>query len=403
MSGTLREKSPGHWEVRFDVERDPVSGRRRQISRSVRGNRRKAQAVLNSLVVEAQIGRFDGTTMTFEQLCVKWLGLVRKDLSPTTLRTYKTLLNNRILPTIGDRPVRTIRTVDLDRLYMHLTDQGLSSSTVRQVHAIIRRAFRQALLWEWVSVSPVVNATPPRLVKPDLSPPDVDQVVKLLGRATERDPELGHFLHIAATTGARRGEICAIRWKNLDTVMKTLTIERAIIEAPGGIFEKDTKTHSNRRIALDDDTLKVFAVQRELCSTRARQVGMEITKESFVFSREPDGAIAWTPSSVTKQFVAVKDSLGYEGMRLHDLRHFAATRLMAAGVPVRTVSGRLGHANPSITLSVYTHFVEASDQAAANVMGDLLSKSRPEPKARTKSSASSGARPTRGVGRKGAS
>ena len=388
MSGTLREKSPGNWEVRFEAGRDPVTGRRRQLSRSVLGNKRTAQEMLNSLVAEAQSGRYDGATMTFEQLCVKWLDLARKDLSPTTLRTYKTLLHNRIFPALGSQSVLSIRTVDLDRLYTGLVDrEGLSSSTVRQVHAIIRRAFRQAVLWGWVSVSPATNATPPRLVKPDLAPPDVAQVVNLLSRAKERDPELGHFFHIAATTGARRGEICALRWKNLDTKMRTLTIERAIIEATGGIFEKDTKTHSNRRIALDDDTLEAFAAQYSLCADRASQVGMKITKESFVFSREPDGAIAWTPSSVTKQFVAVKESLGYEGMRLHDLRHFAATRLMAAGVPVRTVSGRLGHANPSITLSVYTHFVEASDQVAANVLGDLLSMARPKSRGRAKSKA----------------
>jgi integrase len=388
MSGTLREKTPGNWEVRFEAGRDPVTGHRRQLSRSVLGNKRKAQEMLNSLVAEAQSGRYDGTTMTFEQLCTKWLDLAKIDLSPTTLRTYKTLLHNRIFPALGSQSVLAIRTVDLDRLYTGLIDrEGLSSSTVRQVHAIIRRAFRQAVLWGWVSVSPATNATPPRLVKPDLSPPDVAQVVNLLSRAKERDPELGHFFHIAATTGARRGEICAIRWKNLDTKLRTLTIERAIIEATGGIFEKDTKTHSNRRIALDDDTLEAFAAQYALCADRASQVGMKITKESFVFSREPDGAIAWTPSSVTKQFVAVKESLGYEGMRLHDLRHFAATRLMAAGVPVRTVSGRLGHANPSITLSVYTHFVEASDQVAANVLGDLLSMARPKSRGRAKSKA----------------
>jgi integrase len=83
-----------------------------------------------------------------------------------------------------------------------------------------------------------------------------------------------------------------------------------------------------------------------------------------------------TPGAITKQFAVVRDALGYDNVRLHDLRHFAATRMMTAGVPVRTVSGRLGHANPATTLSVYTHFVEASDQEAALVMGNLRTKSR---------------------------
>lgn len=91
-----------------------------------------------------------------------------------------------------------------------------------------------------------------------------------------------------------------------------------------------------------------------------------------MFSPEPDGARPWTPDHLTKAFQSIRTKLGLHTVRLHDLRHFAATRLLAAGVPVRTVSGRLGHANPSTTLSVYAHFLEASDQAAAAIMGDLL-------------------------------
>jgi integrase len=98
---------------------------------------------------------------------------------------------------------------------------------------------------------------------------------------------------------------------------------------------------------------------------------MKIVADAYVFSREPDCLIAMTPGTITKQFQAVRDALGFDNMRLHDLRHFAATRMMTAGIPVRTVAGRLGHANPSTTLSVYTHFVEASDQDAAAVMGNI--------------------------------
>jgi integrase len=209
-------------------------------------------------------------------------------------------------------------------------------------------------------------------VKADLSPPDVLQVGKLIQEANAYDPELSRFLHIAASTGARRGELCALRWNNLDPKLQTLTIEHSIIELAGGISEKDTKTHANRRIALDPVTLKVFEKQRVSATELAALAGCALSHDSYVFSREPDGMVPWTPGNVTKRFQALRHLLGYDEMRLHDLRHFAATRLMAAGVPVRTVSGRLGHANPSTTLSVYSHFVEASDQVAAGVMEGLL-------------------------------
>jgi len=373
MRGGLREKSPGVWEVRVESGRDPVTGKRRQVSRTVRGSKREAEKVLNALVSESDHGHHSGTSASFNELSDQWLALAENDLSPTTLRRYKNLLAKRILPALGDRSVQSIRTNDLDRLYLGLVnDVGLAPATVRQVHAVIRRAFRQAVRWGWIATNPAVNATPPRLVKPDLSPPDVEQVTQLIQKADEDDPELGRFLHLAASTGARRGELCALRWSNVDTELATLTIERSIIEVPGGLAEKDTKTHASRRIALDPGTLGVIEDQRSEAQRLADLAEVELTDASFMFSPEPDGLIPWSPGHMTHRFQILRESLGYDNVRLHDFRHFTATRLLAAGVPVRTVSGRLGHANPSTTLSVYAHFVEASDQAAADVMGGLL-------------------------------
>lgn len=372
MTGTLREKYPGIWQLRVDAGKDPVTGVRRRKSLNVRGTRREAQQALNILVVEVESGRYSGTTSTFEQLATAWLELVESDLSPTTVRGYRNKLKVWIFPALGNRPVTKITTNDLDQFYRGLVKQAsLSPSTVRQINAIVRRALRQAVVWGWITNNPAANVTPPRVLKPKLSPPNADQVDEILEYAFQQDPELGHFLHIATSTGARRGEVCALRWSNLDAKSKTLTIQHSIAEVPGGLKVKDTKTHAERRIALDSDTLAVFEAQRALVTERAKSMGMRILTSSFVFSREPDGKIPMSPGAVTKKFAAVRDALGYDNVRLHDLRHFAATRMITAGVPVRTVSGRLGHANPATTLSVYTHFVEASDQAAAEVMGNL--------------------------------
>jgi integrase len=330
------------------------------------------------LLVEADKGKFRGTGSTFKQLAEMWLSLAKDDLSPTTLHRYEILLRKHIYPAIGDVSVRDITTLELDRLYNGLSKRiGLAPATVRQVHAIIRRAFRQAMAWGWVTANPAAIATPPRLVKPDLAPPDVDEVDELLQAATELDPEFGHFLHLSATTGARRGEMCALRWRNVDEDEGTLSIERAIIElSGGGLLEKDTKTHASRRIALDEHTLLVLESQRALVDERAAFFDVEVLEDAFIFSREPDGSAPWTPDSATRSFMKIRDELGFDNIRLHDLRHFAATRLIAGGVPVRTVSGRLGHANPATTLSVYSHFVEASDQEAAKLMGGLVGGGR---------------------------
>lgn len=370
----MREKAPGVWEVRVEAGRDPVTGRRRQISRTVRGGKRDAQKVLNKLASEADTGTHSGTDVTFRELADRWLALTEGDLSVTTARRYRDLLKNHITPALGTVKVHAIRPAQLDALYAGLiTDKGLAPASVRQVHAVIRRAMQQAVRWGWIATNPAANATPPRIPKPDLSPPDVEQVGRLLARANETYPELGRFLHLAASTGARRGELCGLRWRDVDRDASAVVIRRAIVEVAGHLTEKDTKTHAARRIALDPGSLAVLDAQRAEVEQRAAVAEMTVRPDAFVFSLEPDASRPWAPGLVTKHFKTVRDAVGLPDVRLHDLRHFAATRLLAAGVPVRTVSGRLGHANAATTLTVYAHFLEASDQAAADIMGDLLS------------------------------
>ncbi len=391
MSGFLWQTSPGTWHVRIEAPRDPVTGRRRRVNKTVHGSRKDAQRVLNELAVEVDRGKYQGTATTFDRLVHQWLEVAKVDLSPTTLRGYQQRIERNILPALGKRPVKDITVRDLDRFYRALSDQeGLSPGTVRVIHAIIRRAFRQGQMWGWVDANPAANATPPKMVRPDLAPPDVEQVGELLRVATQREPSFGHFLYLAATTGARRGEMCALRWRNVDLEKGELFIERSIAEVKGGLLEKSTKTHSSRRIALDPASLSALRAQRSLVEEWAAQTDMEVTEDSYVFTWEPDGAIPWTPDSVSRRFSDVRNAIGLTNVRLHDLRHFAATRMMAAGVPVRTVSGRLGHANPSTTLGVYAHFVQSSDREAANILGDIVGDAKrggPKPKSRSKKAA----------------
>ena len=105
---------------------------------------------------------------------------------------------------------------------------------------------------------------------------------------------------------------------------------------------------------------------------RAEACGVGLDDRSYVFSRSPGGRTPWVPNEVTKAFIRLRQQAGVGDFRLHDLRHFAATRLLVAGVPVRTVSGRLGHANAATTLGVYAHFLQESDREAAAALGALI-------------------------------
>lgn len=368
-----REKSPGVWEVRLEVGRDPLTNRRKQKSETVHGTKREAQKVLNKLVAEADEGKHNTTDATFRQVAERWMSMAEGDLSPTTIRRYRGLLDRHIYPAIGDRPAHKIKATELDDLYQGLISRkGLAPATVRQVHATIRKAMNQAVKWDWVASNPATKTTPPKVPKSEITPPSIEQVQALIALANEAYPQFGRFLHLAVTTGARRGELIALRWERVDFDAGTLVISRSVVETKKGLIEKDTKTHSIRKIALDDQTLSVLTTQRDLMTDLATKAEAKLTQSSFVFSADPGGAVPWKPDHVTKTFQRFRDELDFGTVRLHDLRHFAATTLLTSGVPVRTVSGRLGHANAATTLGTYAHFATESDRNAAGYLASTI-------------------------------
>ncbi len=283
-------------------------------------------------------------------------------------------------------PLSKLKPAQLDALYGYLRKRGgskgqpLAPASVRQVHAILRTALNQAVKWEWLDSNPALKATPPRLQTHEIVPPEPQDVLRLIVEADVTDPDLGAFLRTSCTTGARRGELCALRWRDVDLEERRLVIAHNLVEdRDGKLVEKDTKTHAVRRIALDDTTVEVLRAHKDRMESRAKECGTKIEPDAYVFTRSVDGRKPWVPNEVTKVFIQLRNRIGLRGVRLHDLRHFAATRLLAAGVPVRTVSGRLGHANAATTLGVYAHFVEESDREAADALGAVLAATRAEP------------------------
>jgi len=380
VKGHLRRRGDA-WELRAYAGIDPLTNRQKYVTRTFRGGKREAEDALARLVVEVSGGGHAAQDTTVGDLIRQWLDLAKGELSPTTSRGYEWIVATYILPTLGKVALARLRTAQLDRFYAQLREKGgqdgkpLSAATVRQVHAILRRALQQGIRWGWISTNPAALASPPRVRAPQLQPPDPDEVVRLIEEAATDDPDLGCFLHVAATTGARRGELCGLRWRDVDLTAGTITITRSVVEAAHGVVvEKDTKTHSSRRIAIDDETAAALVAQRVRMTARATACDAKLSDDARVFSREADGSKPWTPNDVTKAFIRVRNRAGLGGVRLHDLRHFAATRLLAAGVPVRTVSGRLGHANAATTLGVYAHFVEESDREAATKLGALITR-----------------------------
>jgi integrase len=373
----MRQRSEGSWELRVFVGREPLTGRRQYMTKTVRGTKREAQRALAALVAgPAPTGPV--AAMTTAQMLERWFEHAEGQLSPSTAAHTRVVLDAHLLPHIGDIRLGKLTTAKIDSLYKLLSERGgrsgkpLAPATVRRTHNVLHRALAQAVRWGWLAVNPATAASPPRLPSRDLHPPTPDQVRRLFGHAAQDEPAFAVFLQLAAATGARRGELVALRWPDVDLAAGVVTIARGAVQGTNGLVIKDTKTHSTRRLALDAPTVTLLAEHRQAAESMAQACGVELPGAAFVFSDEPDGKSSWRPWLVTQRFARLAERAGMPEVRLHDLRHFVATRLLANGIDVRTVAGRLGHKNPNVTLSVYAHFLPEADREAADLIGRLL-------------------------------
>lgn len=379
----MRERSPRVWELRAYAGVDPVTRRKRWKSRTVRGaGKREAEEELSKLVAEVVAGRHRATEGTVEYLMDRWIEQgERLGRSPTTLACYRGYAANNIAPAIGDLELRKLTAAHLDRFYAELERSGRKPATVAKHHAMIRAALNQAMKWGWVDRNVAELASPPTLRQAEIHPPTVDEVRRLLTAAEAKNEDLAVLLWLAATTGARRGELCALRrsdirleWETpLDPVGGSLLIDENVIDLPELVELKDTKTHRARRLALDAATAAVLALHIRRQDERATQGLTALVADPYVFSEAIDGSAPWRPGRVTGFFRRLRAKEHLEHVDMHHLRHFMATQAIAAGIDVRTIAGRLGHSGGgAITMRVYAHFLEAADQRAADHMGQLL-------------------------------
>lgn len=375
MKGSKRQRQPGVWELRVYTGTDPVTKRPRQVSRTFRGTGKAADTELAKLIAEASAGRFDATDVTVAQLLDEYFEhLERKGHSPKTLHTYRCYADNTIRPAIGNKAVRKLTAWDLDALYRSMGKAGKQASTVRQHHAILSGALGQARKSGWCSVNVATMASPPTVRVKKIEPPTAEEVRALVRAADERNPTLSALIMLAALTGARRGELCALQWTDVDLTLGTVRISRSILDLPDRVEEKATKSHQERTLALGEAGTSLLLLHRQVVLARAAIGEHEVAPDGFVFSERLDGSCPYRPDRVTGFFSRVRNDLKLGHIHLHSCRHFMATQLASRGdVSARTLAGRLGHADASVSLKVYSHFFPPADLEAADHLGRALS------------------------------
>lgn len=373
MRGHLKERTPGVWLVRVSGDKDPVTGRRHQPSRVVHGTRNEAELALAELTVDVGRGVLPITTATIGFLFERWFQHAEGQLSPTTMRGYRKLAKQRILPRFGGMKLTDLTTAELDRYYSGLLRAGLNPRTVRNIHSVIRRAYAHALRWGWVTVNPATNTEPPSIKVPRREVLSVEQILAAIETAKGIEAEYAVYLRLAYATGARRGELCALRWTDLDPVGGTVWIARSVAEVDGGTLEKATKTSNERLVTLDAGTVAALAEHRRLMEERGLLAGCHLAVDAFMFSYRLDCTTPMYPSIATRRWGEVREEAGLpKWARLHDIRHAHASILIDGGVPIATVSERLGHTTQHITLNIYNHPYRNRDAEAATLIGAVI-------------------------------
>jgi integrase len=373
MQGSLRQRSIGSWELRVFIGVDPTTKRRRYRSMTVRGSRADAERELAAMVAAAQAARAVGVRSTVGELLEAWFAVASTGWAPTTTRQTRSVLGRYLTPHLGQIPVGDVTTAMIDATYATLRHGGgvkgrpLAAGTLTRVHVVLRAAFAQAMRWGWIWDNPAERAHRIVHVTAELRPPTPAELRTLFDHVAERDPQLHALLVLAATTGARRAQLLGLRWHNVHLAARRVSFTAGWVEGPDGPVLTATKTKRRHVVDLDPATFDVLV-------DLAAQRGSRAQPDAFVFS-DDGGMTAWKPNRITKAFLRHRRAAGLRPFRLHDLRHFMATEMLHAGVPIVIVSRRLDHRRVSTTLDQYAHAVPGGDAQAATTLWQIMQNS----------------------------
>lgn len=394
----------GRYQVRIFGGHDPVTGKQVMLTGSAEDEAAaiKLRDKFRRQVADATAAR---TSVTLGYLLDQWLA--DHQVEETTRTSYQVAVEKFIKPAVGDtsltrlgqlgaRPFeqlyaelrvcrrrckgrrfvehRTHRQHECDQRCLQHVCKPLSVSSVREVHAVLSGAFSAAMRWGWITVNPLEAVKRPRQQNPQPDPPSAEEAARIVSAAWEQDAAWGTFVWLTFITGARRGEMLGLAWEHVDLSAELLTIRRNLVRQGGKTIIKDTKTHQMRIVSLDQDTIEILSAHKKRVDQQCTAIKKPLTDDAFVFSYAPDHRRPCDPDGVTHRYSRMTAGLGLD-THLHALRHYSATELIAAGVDVRTIAGRLGHGGGgATTLRVYAAWLAAADKTAASLLASRLPK-----------------------------
>jgi len=327
----------------------------------------------------------DGDSMTVRGTVASYLGewietyTKSGTVKPSSASKNREHVERHIVPRIGSIDLAKLTGADVARLYADLLTEGrirgkvgtpLSPKTVRNIANTLHKALSDGVKWSKVSRNVADGIDLPRFEQPELEVWDGDQIRHFLDYLAGSGDYLGPIWRLMLATGMRRGEVLGLHWDDVDMVDKVITIKESRVQVRGVTMTTTPKTTAGRRnVSIDSETVYALAAFRNTQDDAKTILGAWTS--SLVVTDL--GGQPIEPDAFSRRFRSVaKRAEMPPKTRLHDLRHSAAVLMLTQGVPIHIVSGRLGHANPSITLRIYAHFLPSADKLAAEIIGNAL-------------------------------
>lgn len=370
--------------------------------RSITGkSKRDVQIEVRKLLAERDAGRMPELAKSKDSVATylnTWLGTLPGRVKDSTVVRYRNLINRHMIPGLGHIRLSELKSTDIATFYAERLASGLSSTTVVLIHTTVRKALSDAVTYQYIGANPAEKVTPPRRAAFDPRVPTASEVQRLIDAAYSSKDRLAGLWTILARSGARIGELLALKWEAVSwerdsiAITSSLSVDakkRPIITAP--------KTSRGKRvISLDRAAMEALKRHRAQQNVDKLRLGPAYADDGLVFASEVGTLLS--ERNVIREFKEALQRAGFsdsdrERIRIHDLRHFHITEAAHAGVSIKALSARAGHASVAFTLDRYAHAIEAGDREVAEAVAGRLAASDQQSQDGHGSSASTGTDP----------
>ena len=368
--GTIRKRKDGRWEGRIVVGHKKDGS---PMHKSVFGRTQKEVLKLLHQMIDlyCDVDLTEECRMTVGEWMDKWLDeYVSFTLRESTVYGYREMIENQIKRFIGKKPLTSLTTTEVQKFYNIIKRKGrfnphplngyeLSDTMVRKVHMVLHQAMEVAVEERFIVRNPTEGTTIP---KKNYAEKQVlcDSQLERFMEAIKREPYWNDFFYVEVMTGLRRGEICGLKWSDVNFNDRTLTIKRSVSKkSSGGIRIGETKTGAGTRTMVLPPSVITLLEEKE-----------QITQWIFPHTMNPEEPLH--PDTAYRKLKTILKREGLPLIRFHDLRHTFATQAMQGGVDAKTLSGILGHTDASFTLDTYTHMTTDMQKNASRIVNNMM-------------------------------